>query len=224
MSQNFYPGLFGGGPAIPEGHRAFLENLEPNIQSQIDTLNVPFMVTEFNVVFNKAGGGEMMRRHYDRYEELGWAATAWSYKVLTSPGMSNTGGWWFVTQYGGQSTGRWWAVTNKNPRMEIDLHTSSKEDIEAYLKELGTMELRINKEFRNAMVKKESPAKILPKGQLPPLNKAPTTDLISTPAEPMSGEQPTRSDSFGKRSKATSSLKFWLRAWSLQKCMRRPVS
>ena len=178
MSQNFYPGLFGGGPAIPEGHRAFLENLEPNIQSQIDKLNVPFMVTEFNVVFNKAGGGEMMRRHYDRYEELGWAATAWSYKVLTSPGMSNTGGWWFVTQYGGKSTGRWWAVTNKNPRMKIDLNTSSKEDIEAYIKELGTMELRINEEFRNAMVKKESPAKILPKGQLPPLGKAPAQEKL----------------------------------------------
>jgi len=175
-SQNFYPGLFGGGPAIPEGHRGFFVSLDENIQPKIDKLNIPFMVTEFNVVFKKAGGGKMMRRHYDEYEKHGWAATMWSYKVLTSPGMSNTGGWWFVTNAGDEVTGAWWAVTNKNKKPEIDFNRAGKKQIESYFKLLGTMDYLVNEDFRSAMIAKEKPAPLVPTGLLPPLDKAPAND------------------------------------------------
>ena len=100
FSQNFYPGLFGGGAISPETHKGFFQSLDESLAPKLNALNIPFLVTEFNVVFDAAGGGQMMRRHYDAYAKHGWAATMWSYKLITSPGKKNTGGWWLITNTG----------------------------------------------------------------------------------------------------------------------------
>ncbi len=172
FSQNFYPGLFGGGAAIPETHKGYFEWLNSHIKPRLDALNIPFLVTEFNVVFNAAGGAEMMRRHYDVYEKLGWAATMWSYKLITSPGRKNTGGWWLVTNTGTKKTGAWWIVTNKTPLQPVDFKTTEKSKIENWFKSFSTIEYEKNSDLFKALTARESPGPIAltdkPKTTKPP--------------------------------------------------------
>lgn len=160
FSQNFYPGLFGGGAIFPETHKGFFQWLDDELDPKLRRLNVPFLVTEFNVVFNAAGGGEMMRRHYDAYAKHGWAATMWSYKLITSPGKKNTGGWWLITNPGNQKTGAWWIVTNKTPLPAPDFKTASKEDIQAWFRAFSTVGYEINEPLQKALMAKDSPGPI----------------------------------------------------------------
>jgi len=160
FSQNFYPGLFGGGAILPETHKGFFKWLDDEIGPKLKSLNIPFLVTEFNVVFNAAGGAEMMRRHYDAYAKHGWAATMWSYKLITSPGKKNTGGWWLITNTGKQITGGWWMVTNKTPLPAVDFKTADKKDIEAWFKAFSTVEYQVNEPLRKALAAKEAPGPI----------------------------------------------------------------
>ena len=160
FSQNFYPGLFGGGAIVPETHKGFFEWLDNELQPKLQALNVPFLVTEFNVVFDAAGGGEMMRRHYDAYARHDWAATMWSYKLITSPGRKNTGGWWLITNTGQQKTGAWWIVTNRTPLPAPDFGTADKNQIENWFRSFATVEYEINEPLRQALNAKESPGVI----------------------------------------------------------------
>ncbi len=157
FSQNFYPGLFGGGAITPETHRAYFQWLNDELAPKLRGLNVPFLVTEFNVVFNNAGGGPMMRRHFDAYASHGWAATMWSYKLITSPGRKNTGGWWLITDTGREKTGAWWIVTNKSPLPAPDFNTADKHDIENWFRSFSTVDYEINGPLCEALRAKEAP-------------------------------------------------------------------
>jgi glucan 1,3-beta-glucosidase len=159
-SQNFYPGLFGGGSIVPETHKGFLGWLDDELGPKLKSLDIPFLVTEFNVVFDAAGGAEMMRRHYDAYEKHGWAATMWSYKLITSPGRKNTGGWWLITNTGGKKTGAWWIVTNGTALPAVDFNTADKEEIENWFKAFSTVEYEINDPLRDALTATKSPGQI----------------------------------------------------------------
>ena len=159
-SQNFYPGLFGGGAIAPETHKGFFQWLDDELAPKLKALNTPFLVTEFNVVFNAAGGGEMMRRHYDAYEKHDWAATMWSYKLITSPGRKNTGGWWLVTNTGSKKTGAWWIVTNKTALPAVDFNTASKNEIEEWFKAFSTVEYELNEGLYKALTAEKSPEPI----------------------------------------------------------------
>ncbi|MBC8378225.1 MAG: cellulase family glycosylhydrolase [Planctomycetes bacterium] len=160
FSQNFYPGLFGGGPIFPETHKGFFQWLDDELKPKLDGLDIPFLVTEFNVVFNAAGGGEMMRRHYDAYAKLEWAATMWSYKLITSPGKKNTGGWWLITNPGNEITGAWWIVTNKTPLPTPDFKTADKDQIEAWFRAFSTVDYEINEPLQKALMATDSPGPI----------------------------------------------------------------
>jgi glucan 1,3-beta-glucosidase len=160
FSQNFYPGLFGGGAILPETHKGFLQWLDDELAPKLRGLNVPFLVTEFNVVFDAAGGGEMMRRHYDAYARHNWAATMWSYKLITSPGRKNTGGWWLITNTGQRKTGAWWIVTNQIPLPAPDFKTAEKDQIEAWFRSFSSVPYEINEPLRKALQAMDSPGPI----------------------------------------------------------------
>ena len=179
FSQNYYPGLFGGGATVPETHRGFLQWLDDDVQPKLAALNIPFLVTEFNVVFDAAGGATMMRRHYDAYAKHGWAATMWSYKLITSPGRKNTGGWWLITDTGQRKTGAWWIVTNKTPLPPVDFRTATQEEIAAWFRSFGTVEYEVHDRLRAALTATTPPAAIQP---------ATTPNLTTPPArEPLAG-------------------------------------
>jgi endoglucanase len=137
---HFYPGFFGNGEPTVETHSKLLRDTIPRYAETMKRLHAPLLIGEFNVVLKKAGGGEMMRRYFDIYGSLGWAATMWSYKVLT-----NTG------EIGG---GIWGMVTNAKPLDEIDFNTASREKIQSWFSDLSVMEYAIDEDLRQWLLKK----------------------------------------------------------------------
>ena len=81
---HFYPGLFGNGVPKPYTHVDYFRNGLQDWIKKMEEFEAPLLVGEWNVVHKTAGGGEMMRRYSDFYEQLHWPATMWSYKVLVA--------------------------------------------------------------------------------------------------------------------------------------------
>jgi regulation of enolase protein 1 (concanavalin A-like superfamily) len=84
----------------------------------------------------------------------------WSYKLITSPGKKNTGGWWLITNPTGEKTGAWWIVTNKTALPAPDFNTASKDDIEAWFQAFSTVDYEINEPLQKALKAKDSPGPI----------------------------------------------------------------
>lgn len=124
-TEHFYPGLFGEEPTT-YNHARFVYRTIPRKAAFLEEVQVPFLVGEFNVVFQHVGGAALMRAYYDTFAEHGWAATMWCYKL--------------VHKRGGVGVDNWYMVTNKDPLPRVNPETSSKEEIEAYFKSFSTME------------------------------------------------------------------------------------
>ncbi len=71
-------------------------------------------------------GGQVARASFDTYAKYGWAATAWSWKVVTQQGGQGIGKWGFVTN----------APTAKVPA--IDFTKAPLADIENLFRSFGT--------------------------------------------------------------------------------------
>ena len=143
-TDHWYPGLFGNGPPTLETHQRFLTQAIPAKAAFVESLDAPFLVGEFNVVFDTAGQPFFMRRWYDTFAEHGWLATMWSLR-LTHP-------------QGGVHPNNWYLVANAEPFEVPDLQTASYEQIEEAFRELGTMRLAVDEELRTALAAKTAPA------------------------------------------------------------------
>jgi glucan 1,3-beta-glucosidase len=163
-SAHCYPGIFGSGRPTPETQIRFLKTDLKKIDEDLKKYNVPFLMGEFNVLYASAGGTEMMRRHFDAYENYGWAATMWAYKVLTIPGEIRRG--------------YWEMVTNAEPLPNIDFKTASLSEIENYFKFLSS-DCVIYDELKKALTQKEPlPPLPDPLPPPPPLTSAPANDKL----------------------------------------------
>jgi len=136
FQMHYYPGLFGGGNPTVKRHLNHLESLKA-IAARVKKLNVPFLIGEMNVVFNAAGGADMMRKTFDTHESFGWMTTMWSYKVMSKEG--------------GFGDSHWGAVTNADPMPKINFEQDSKAAIEAYFKNFATQKLAVNEPLRKAL-------------------------------------------------------------------------
>jgi glucan 1,3-beta-glucosidase len=142
-TEHFYPGLFGGVPAV-ETHARFISlDLRAKI-ALLQQWKTPFLAGEFNVVFDKAGGPPMMRRYYDIFASHGWAATMWTYKM--------------VKHQGGHQPDNWYMVTNLDNLKIPHFRTDAKEEIEDFFRTLGTMEYAQDDELRIALTSSQPPA------------------------------------------------------------------
>jgi len=142
-TEHFYPGLFGGLPAV-ETHARFISlDLRAKI-ALLQQWKTPFLAGEFNVVFDKAGGAAMMRRYYDIFSSHGWAATMWTYKL--------------VKHQGGRQPDNWYMLTNLNDIKIPRFRTDSKDEIESFFRILGTMEYAQDDELRIALTSSQPPA------------------------------------------------------------------
>ncbi len=135
LTCHFYPGFFGNGKPTVATHQAFINETVPRYRALVQRLGVPLLVGEFNVVLKAAGGGKMMRRYFDTYNRLGWAATMWSYKVFTAAG--------------GIGAGIWGMVTNALPLKAPDFRHSQKKDIERWLRNLSIMKYSVDKDLKH---------------------------------------------------------------------------
>ncbi|MFZ4508714.1 MAG: glycoside hydrolase family 5 protein [Fimbriimonas sp.] len=132
FQMHYYPGLFGGGSPTIKTHLAHFRDLA-GVAARVKALDVPFIVGEMNVVFDAAGGAEMMRRYYDVHASYGWMTTMWSYKVMSGSGTQ-----------GKPVRDSWGAVTNVDPMPPINFETSSKKEIQAYFAAFAKQRLTPN--------------------------------------------------------------------------------
>lgn len=136
FQMHYYPGLFGGGSPTIDTQVKHLRSLG-GVQKDVQRLNVPFYVGEMNVVFDKAGGADMMRRTFDLHAKYGWATTMWSYKVYSKEG--------------GIGDAFWGMVANASPAPQIDFRTDTEAAIEAYFRSFATAPLVVNQPLRKAL-------------------------------------------------------------------------
>ena len=142
-TEHFYPGLFGGVPAV-ETHARFISLDLRAKMALLQQWKTPFLAGEFNVVFDKAGGAAMMRRYYDIFSSHGWAATMWSYKM--------------VKHQGRRQPNNWYMLTNLEDLKIPSFHSDSKEEIESFFRTLGTMEYAQDDDLRMALTSPQPPA------------------------------------------------------------------
>ncbi len=148
FTHHYYPGLFGD-PQNLLSHARTLGVTFPAVQAYLDAQQGPFLVGEFNVVFDNTGGERMMRRYFDEFADRGWMATAWSFKLLKPEG--------------GVAGDNWYFVTNADPVTTLDLQNDSLATIESQFARLATMPLAVDEDLRSMLTKPEAKPLALPK-------------------------------------------------------------
>jgi len=109
FEMHFYPGIFGWGEIGYEVHRDWLTcgpNGDEGVCSwaqQLRDVYSPILIGEMQP-WTSLGelGGEVTRATFDRYNELNWAATAWSLKTVSGTGGLGAGPWGMMTNPGDQ--------------------------------------------------------------------------------------------------------------------------
>ncbi len=104
-----YPGIFGWGEIGYPVHRDWLSCGEYGTdgvcelaQTLID-VDTPLLIGEMQPWTGLGElGGDITRATFDRYNELDWAVTAWSYKTTSFAGGLGNGPWGLVTNAGDQ--------------------------------------------------------------------------------------------------------------------------
>ena len=118
-----------------------------SVEKVQNRLNVPFLIGEFNVVFDAAGGAGMMRRYYDLYAKNHWLGTTWAYKVLSADGGNKDS---------------WGMVANAQKTRRIDPDKSSFEEMISWAKSFATEPLSVNEPLRTALTAKNPTLPELP--------------------------------------------------------------
>jgi hypothetical protein len=154
FTEHAYPGIFDGEPATLGTHARFLANYLRERADLSRTMGVPFLLGEFNPVFDRAGGSETMREVFEVAEADEMHAAVWSYKI--------------VYPEGGVGANNWYYATNAQPLGLGDIRSSSKATIEAAFNSLATMPLAFDAAYREAMLR-EPPNRVLPEATILPL-------------------------------------------------------
>lgn len=147
FDMHFYPGSFAKPtatqPITLTPNTRFVRQALPKWVDRMAKMGTPLLIGEMNVVYQAAGGGEMVRRYYDFAKAHDWGISFWTLKELT-PG-------------GGVQERRWMLTTNANPIPAVDVHTSSIQQIEAAFRSLGTMPLTIDQDLLHWLTTDQSP-------------------------------------------------------------------
>ncbi|AIE86267.1 glycoside hydrolase family protein [Fimbriimonas ginsengisoli Gsoil 348] len=162
FQMHFYPGLFGGGRPTVATHMKHLASLA-GWDAKVKKLNVPFLIGEMNVVFDAAGGAQMMRRYYETHAAYGWMTSMWAWKT--------------VSKEGGIHPANWGAVVNQEPMRTINFAADSKAAIEEYFERFASEPLAVNEALRRELTSKEP---------LPPLPPTPPV-RTTAPQESLEG-------------------------------------
>jgi glucan 1,3-beta-glucosidase len=163
FQMHYYPGLFGNGNPTPLVQARHLQAMA-GVEATQNRLDVPFLIGEFNVVFDQAGGPAMMRRHFDLYTGYGWIPTMWSYKALSTEG--------------GVGSAIWGMVTSARPSQRIDLRTATKPEVEAFMRSFASMPLAVHERLRTMLTARNPVLPPLP-GLPARITKAPYTETVA---------------------------------------------
>ncbi|MCP4594323.1 MAG: cellulase family glycosylhydrolase [bacterium] len=187
FTEHFYPGLFGNGAPSLETHARFLGHNLAAKRGLVSQLDVPYLVGEFNVVFDYSAQPELMRRYFDDFAASGWAATMWALRTLHAEG--------------GVHPDNWYLVTNAKPFVLPDLHTAAYDEIEQAFRALGTMELAADEKLRAALTApRTTPLQLAKAGAVIPPGAASTDRISGWGHADVGGAQPGggRQDDLGR--------------------------
>ena len=109
FEMHFYPGIFGWGEIGFDVHNDWLTCASGansgtcEWDTRLKGLNTPFLVGEMQPWTGLGElGGEVTKATFDRYNQLDWAATAWSLKTVSNTGGLGSGPWGLMTNQGDQ--------------------------------------------------------------------------------------------------------------------------
>ncbi len=154
FEMHFYPGLFGWGAIGPDVHRDWLtcsggaNSGMCEWEQRLKVLDTPFFIGELQPWAGLGAdmGGQITRATFDAYAKSGWAATAWSWKVISNAGGQGNGTWGLVTNAPGQAV------------PALDFKTASKEQIESLFKLYGTVPYEPQQRVMDWMTSTTAPA------------------------------------------------------------------
>ncbi|MBN1269637.1 MAG: cellulase family glycosylhydrolase [Kiritimatiellae bacterium] len=172
FTEHYYPGLFGGEPSR-DTHARFIARKIAWRAGYLERIQAPFLVGEFNVVFQFVGGAALMRHYYDLYASKGWAATMWSYKL--------------VQKQGGMPEDTWCMVKNRADLAPLSPATASADQIEVYFRWLGSMDYSYYDNLGAALTMKAPPAIQLPPYGAMPIEPPAVDPLVSWEASDIGG-------------------------------------
>lgn len=161
LTEHFYPGIFDGAPATLGVQARFISETLAKHAAYSRSVGAPYLLGEFNPVFDRAGSPEVVRAVMEKADELDIHAAVWSYKIVTAGG--------------GVGPDNWYLVTNEDPFSLGDIRTASLASIEASLVSLATMALAIDQPYVDAMLAEPAPD-VLPQIEALPF-EPPAADL-----------------------------------------------
>jgi glucan 1,3-beta-glucosidase len=153
FEMHFYPGLFGWSQIGLQVHKDWLtcgtgsNSGVCEWDSRIRNVDTAFFIGEMQPWTGQGLdlGGQIARASFDTYAKYGWAATAWSWKV--------------VNNNGGQGNGTWGMVTNaaSAPVPKLDFTTASLSDIETLFKSFGSQQYEVHQPLQDWMTSSTAP-------------------------------------------------------------------
>ena len=154
FEMHFYPGLFGWGAIGVDVHREWLTcsaGATSGVcewEQRLKALDTPFFVGEMQTWTGLGAdlGGQITRATFDTYGKYGWAATAWSWKLVTNGGGQGNGTWGMVTNAAGQTIPK------------LDFTTASAAEIESLFKLFGSVQYEPQQRVMDWMTSTTAPA------------------------------------------------------------------
>jgi glucan 1,3-beta-glucosidase len=142
FTQHAYPGLFDGRPVAVRSHDMFLKHWVEPVDRLVDELDVPFLLGEYNVVFEDAGGAALTAWYAQEYERREWSTAIWTLKRLLRDPSPDVNSWSLLTNSVG---------------VNMDLRNDSYEDLVAAIKQIGQMSWHSDPKFSKALNGKSQP-------------------------------------------------------------------
>ncbi|MEM7680499.1 MAG: cellulase family glycosylhydrolase [Planctomycetota bacterium] len=161
FTEHAYPGLFNQGEPSLFTHAAYVADVFSEWDRLFSGYDVPFLLGEFNPVWDRSGGAHVVRAYYDYASEKNWMVTIWSYKLLHPRGGIEPDGWYLTT--------------NAEPFELPDLFEGTYAQWEQAFASLADLPLAVDEQLREAL-DPANPAKLAMPGLPAPPAHAPDTD------------------------------------------------
>lgn len=136
FTQHAYPGLFDGRPVAVRSHDMFLKHWVDPVDRLVDELDVPFLLGEYNVVFDDAGGAALTAWYAQEYERREWSTAIWTLKRLLRDPSPDVNSWSLLTNSVG---------------VNIDVRADSYEELIAKISQIGEMSWHSDPKFSKAL-------------------------------------------------------------------------
>lgn len=136
FTQHAYPGLFDGRPVAVRSHDMFLKHWVGPVDRLVDKLDVPFLLGEYNVVFEDAGGAALTAWYAQEYQRRQWSTAIWTLKRLLkepSPDVNS------------------WSLLTNERSITIDLRRDSYDQLVDAFEKIGKTTWRADEKFSQAL-------------------------------------------------------------------------